>query len=466
MALVRLVLLAALATAAACGADSPPTPSPSPGPAPGPGPGTGGGDTIRGTERLGWEQRAADTAELGRFRYAVYVDGTRSEIADVSCASTAAANGFPCSGRLPAMSPGQHTIELASFVVDGGTMFESSRSAPLRVTLVTSVTSVSAGASLRSGSAGTTTDGVPLRLDVVAERVDEPSDIAFAPDGRLFVAERDGVVRVVEPGGRTQAQTTLEGEVVALALDPGFAATHLVYLVTASLAGEGPGATFMVARYREVNGILGERLVLLHEIPARNDRAAAALGIGPDGKLYVAFDDGGDATLAADPRSLNGKLLRLNADGTPPEDQPPGMPARLSGYRSPRAIDWNAGVTWIADGAPSAPERLSAVTVASARPHRSEIQRTYALAPYTDPSDAVFYQGEMLKAFRGDLLVAAEGGSHILRVRLDPRSPARVLATEKLLEGTGPIRAIAVGPDGAIYFATPTTIARISAAQR
>jgi glucose/arabinose dehydrogenase len=128
-------------------------------------------------------------------------------------------------------------------------------------------------------------------------------------------------------------------------------------------------------------------------------------------------------------------------------------------------MDWSAaGVMWIADGAPRAPERLSAVVVASERPHRSEVRTSYALAANTDPSDAVFYRGEALKAFRGNLLVAAEGGSHILRVRFDPRSPIRVVATEKLLEGVGPIRALAVGPDGAIYFATSSAIGRLSSA--
>jgi glucose/arabinose dehydrogenase len=461
------MLLAVLAVSlVACGGnDSPPPPSPSPDPKSDPSP--GGGETIRGTERLGWDQRAADSAELGTFRYAIYVDGTRSEIAEVSCGSAAAANGFPCSGRLPAMAPGQHTIELASFVMDGGTMLESPRSPPLRVTVVASVISARAG-SLQPGRAGTTQDGVPLRLDVVVEPADEPSDIAFAPDGRLFIAERDGVVRVIEAGGRTQARSMLDGEVLALALDPEFPGTHFLYAVTlvpASPDGDvGPGA-FTVARYREVNGMLGERMVLLHGIPARPDRGAAALGIGPDGKLYVAFDDGGNAALADNARSLNGKLLRINRDGTAPDDQAPGTPVQLSGYRSPRAIDWRDGVMWIADGAPRSPERLSAVVAAPTAPHRSEVRRSYALAPDSDPSDAVVYQADALAAFRGNLFVASEGGSHILRVRLDPRSPTRVVATEKLLEGVGAVRALAVGPDGGIYLATPTAIARLSAAQ-
>ncbi len=502
----RLVFFAVLAAAlSACQKKSPPAPTPTP----------GGVETIRGTERLGWDQRAADTAELALFRYAVYADGARSEISEVSCGSSAGANGFACSGRLPAMSPGQHTLELAAFILDGGNTLESSKSAPLRVNLTSSLTGLRAG-SLRPGTAGTTSDGVPLHLDVVLDNLDEPSDIAFAPDGRLFVAERDGVVRVVDLRRGVQSASEVEQpaasrergvEILALALDREFDRTgHLFAAQVTRVSRDGGPArdAFTIVRYREVNGTLGERMVLLHGIPARADRAAAALVIGPDAKLYVALDDGGDAGSVEDVASLNGKLLRLNRDGTTPEDGPAGgqMPSR--GYRSPRALDWGpGGVLWIADGAPRSPERLTSLPGgispldvtesrgASPGPPRSLHSRgpsaplrsargaiaeataenpnagvSYALAPNTDPSDAVFYHGEMFASFRGNLLVAAEGGSHVLRVRLDPRSPTRVVATERLLEGAGPIRALAVGPDGAIYVATQTAIGRISLAPR
>src|SRR5207247_7429339 len=95
---------------AACGSRTPAPPSTEPPPV---------GERIIGTERLGWDERAADTAELATIRYAIYVDGVRSDLADVTCAPTPAATGVACSGRLPAMSTGAPTIELTAFVVDG-----------------------------------------------------------------------------------------------------------------------------------------------------------------------------------------------------------------------------------------------------------------------------------------------------------------------------------------------------------
>ena len=90
---------------------------------------------VAGTERFAWTQTAADNRELATFRYAVYVDGLRVELMNVSCtpASSKASTEFECSASLPAMSPGTHSLELAIFTVDGGVVRESPRSAPLMI---------------------------------------------------------------------------------------------------------------------------------------------------------------------------------------------------------------------------------------------------------------------------------------------------------------------------------------------
>src|SRR6185503_10380611 len=101
-----VVALLAVIFVASCSRSSPAPPEVTP---------PAAGETINGTERLGWTQRAADSAELAAVRYAIYVDGTRSELAGASCAAAATADGFACSARLPSLSAGAHTLELASF---------------------------------------------------------------------------------------------------------------------------------------------------------------------------------------------------------------------------------------------------------------------------------------------------------------------------------------------------------------
>ena len=89
-------------------------------------------ETITGDERFGWDQPAADAGELATFRYAFYVDDVRSEAADIACAPGTGAQ-FACTARLPAMSSGNHTLQVAAFVLDGGLLRESTRSAAVRV---------------------------------------------------------------------------------------------------------------------------------------------------------------------------------------------------------------------------------------------------------------------------------------------------------------------------------------------
>src|SRR5438105_69667 len=84
---------------AACGGSARPSPPVVGNPPPAP-------ETINGTERIGWDQPAADAAELATIRYVMYVDGARTELTGVSCGSTAAANGFACTARLPSLTAG------------------------------------------------------------------------------------------------------------------------------------------------------------------------------------------------------------------------------------------------------------------------------------------------------------------------------------------------------------------------
>ena len=129
------------------------------------------GERISGNERLGWNQAATERrAQLATLRYAAYVDGTRVELTDVSCTGPAGGTA-PCSSRMPAMSPGAHTIELASFVVDGG---DGRREWPVAPPCASPSPAATAGATASGADCTppasrllTTADGAELRLDAL-----------------------------------------------------------------------------------------------------------------------------------------------------------------------------------------------------------------------------------------------------------------------------------------------------------
>src|SRR5918995_5574382 len=125
-----------------------------------------------------------------------------------------------------------------------------------------------------TGEVFVTDDGVRFRVEVMATSLQIPWSLVFAPDGRLFVTERPGRVRILNLTTRTSelaltvedVRAEGEGGLLGLALDPDFAQTGFVYLYhTATASGR---AVNRVVRYREVANRLAERVVLLDNIPA------------------------------------------------------------------------------------------------------------------------------------------------------------------------------------------------------
>jgi glucose/arabinose dehydrogenase len=423
-------------------------------------PGSGSGDTITGRERIGWNQPAANVAELNTLRYAIYVDGARSVLAAASCTPPAGADGFPCSAQLPSMSPGAHVLELASFTDTDG-IVESARSAPLQVT-VAGATAPAASVPLVDGERVTTSDGVALAAELIADNFVDIVDLALAPDGRLVIAERSGRIHVAGPAVEGSLEglrhaAPLEGPLLALTLAPDFARTGHVFMISTA-----PGAV-RLSRHRLFDDQLIERMHVLPDIAASND-PSAVLRFGPDGKLYAAFDNGGSPDAAARLSDWRGKVLRLNPDGSTPDDQPAASPVFWSGIASPGGLDWSPeGLLWMAERGADGVERLRALVSSGARPRRAGQRASYVLPGTVGAASLAFYRGDGIREFRSDLFIAAREAGYLLRVRFDEQDRTRAVTTEKLLEGKiGSARAIQIAPDGSLYCASSTAVWRLA----
>ena len=399
---------------------------------------------ITGNERIGWQQAAATPEELATFRYNIYVDNVRMEMGGVSCAG--ASDGFSCSGQLPRMSAGRHALELSTFV-EGNPSLESARSPAITVNVGQRAT---AGGAATAPATIVTSDGTRLAVVSLGAGLDDPSDLAIAPDGRIFISERSGRIQIfrdgrVRPASAPSAAVDAGDHrgVLALALDPEFAKTGYLF------AADTAAGQFRLVRYRTVGDTLGERVTLLDGIEAAA-APSATLRFGPDRKLYLGLDDGGDPSRPGDLGSFNGKVLRLNADGTTPPDQAGGTPVYALNVNQPRGMDWDGTTLWIAESV-----RLQGVVDGSAATRRAASMVNYRLPAGIDPEGATFYRGSLIAGLAGDLLVASADAGSILRLRFDPGNRRRIVSSEYLLQGAvGPIQAIAEGPTGVVYFCT------------
>lgn len=289
----------------------------------------------------------------------------------------------------------------------------------------------------------------------------------------IFVSERPGRLRLIRDGQLlAQPVATLpvaassESGLMGLALDPQFAANGFLYVMY-TYRGER-GLVNRVARLTLRGERAGEERVLLDGIPGASIHDGGRVAFGPDGKLYVTTGDAASADLAQDRSSLAGKILRLNPDGSVPADNPfPGSPVYSYGHRNPEGLAWHpqTGTLYATEHGSSARDEVNRIepgqnygwpVVRGAAgdnrfrdPVHESGDQTWA------PAGAAFYDGTRLGPWRGSFFFGALRGQHLHRLVLGGPNFDRVVSAERLFDREyGRIRAVAVGPDGALYFTT------------
>ncbi|WP_022888177.1 PQQ-dependent sugar dehydrogenase [Agromyces italicus] len=201
-----------------------------------------------------------------------------------------------------------------------------------------------------------------LSTAVVQVGLTIPWDVAFLPDGQMLVTERPGRVRIYASGSPNAAlvrtitipdvRAESEAGVMGIAVDIDFAKNRLVYVCASRQYADSGGWKNQLLRYQvRADGTWGSQTILIANMLASTIHNGCALEMDRNGKLWVGMGDAANPALAQDRNSLNGKILRLNRDGSAPSDNPVISGTRnivySMGHRNPQGIALRPGTNQV-----------------------------------------------------------------------------------------------------------------------
>ena len=180
-------------------------------------------------------------------------------------------------------------------------------------------------------------------VEIIAENLKIPWEIAFLPEGDLLATERPGTLKRIGKEGRVYniegVEHIGEGGLLGMALHPQFAENRWIYLYLTTKTGDE--LKNRVERYYFQNNRLSDKKIIIDGIPGAAYHDGGRIAFGPDGNLYITTGDAGNSQLAQDVNSFAGKILHLKDDGSVPSDNPFGNAVWSYGHRNPQGLAWD-----------------------------------------------------------------------------------------------------------------------------
>jgi glucose/arabinose dehydrogenase len=310
-------------------------------------------------------------------------------------------------------------------------------------------------------------------VQVLAENLEVPWAIDIAEDGRVFLTERAGRIRVIEngtllpdPAAFINVEQRGESGLLGLALHPDFTQNHLIYAYYTY--SNGSSVFNKVVALTERDNKIIESKVIIDGIPAADRNDGGRIKFGPDGMLYIATGDARQPDLAQNARSLAGKVLRLNPDGTVPEDNPfEGSPVYSYGHRNIQGLAWHpaTGELYASEHGDEGNDEVNIIRpganygwpIEDCEAERFE-EPVVCFNPAIAPAGIVIAGSDSL-GYQNDMLLAVLKAQQLRLVELPDGAERNVLT------GYGRIRDVIEAPDGSLYVATSNRDGRAIAEQ-
>ncbi|MFT3898595.1 MAG: PQQ-dependent sugar dehydrogenase [Thermomonas sp.] len=331
-----------------------------------------------------------------------------------------------------------------------------------------------------------------MRVETIASGLEHPWSVALLPGGGFLVTERPGRLRRIDAGGKISQPIAGvpavfaegQGGLLDVALDPDFATNKRIWFTFAEPGERGTAGT-AAAHATLAADALHDVHVVYRQSPKLEGPNHFGSRIAFDGKGHVFISQGerNHKAMAQDLDMLQGKLVRLNVDGTQPADNPfansPGVRRVIwsYGHRNMQglAIDPRSGKLWESEHGPRGGDEINlpaagknygwpiisdGMDYATGRPYPETqgreapgMERPYHAWPKSPGlSGMAFYTGHPGSPWNDSLFLGALAGRDLIRLQLDGE---RIVSEERLLDDLGArIRDVRAGSDGNLYVLT------------
>ncbi|TMU96008.1 PQQ-dependent sugar dehydrogenase [Brucella haematophila] len=326
---------------------------------------------------------------------------------------------------------------------------------------------------------------LPFNVTSVAE-FNTPWAIAFLPDGRLVVTEKPGKMFIAtEAGKKTEVsgvpKVAYSGQNGLLDVEPApdFAKSKALYFTYNEPAEGGSSVVLARAKLAESDGKAAlEDVTTLwkQDVVAKGGQPGGKIAFAPDGKhLFLSVGERMQPATAQDDKAPMGKILRMNLDGSVPEDNPHASEGGIrgltwtTGHRNPYGLAFAPdGKLWENEMGPRGGDEFNLIKPGlnygwplvsngdnySGRPiprhsTRPEFEAPLLYwTPVISPGGLVFYKGDMFKSWDGSALIAGLSSMALVRVSFDGKGQPD---EAQRFDMGNRIRDVTVGPDGAIW---------------
>ena len=307
-------------------------------------------------------------------------------------------------------------------------------------------------------------------VTILAENLDKPRAIAVA-ENRIFVTEKDGSIRIVQDGvlldsnlASFRSVNAFDAGLLGIAAHPDFSDNHFLY-VFLTYEDENKKLWNKILRITESENKLKKVETIFDNIPGSSFTNGGFLKFGPDKKLYVGTGTVSDSShLPQDLNSLSGKILRLNDDGTVPDDNPfAESPVYSLGHRHPQGMTWDdKGNMFVAEFGPEKNDEINIIQSGknygwpehqcSGGSANGFEDAVLCYDPSIEPGGILFYSGDKLD-FESPFIMASMRAINLYQVDFEEG-----LSSQKsILSGVGRIRDVVQGDDGSLYVITSNT---------